>query len=237
MSGAMTSPKTQWQDWANRFAALQLREKYLIAAALAVAILFGGHAVWVEPGLQQADRLKKTLEKQQTERTQLQTQIAALAAQDSDPDSANRAALQQLRNDLTALEHEIRVFDSTLVAPGQVPAFLQTLLARHRGLSLVSLTTLPPRPLINPPAEKTEKAGARSPAEAPSVAGGNIYQHGIEIKLAGSYADLVAYVAELQASPQKMLWGGMQLTVKQHPVSELTLTIYTLSLDSTWLVV
>jgi len=238
MSGGMDNlMKARWQNWAKQFAALQAREKALIAAALAVAILFGGYTVWIEPGLQQADRLKKTLEQQQTEQAQLQAQVAALAVQNSDPDSANRAALQQLRNELAAMEREIRAFDSTLVAPKQVPTLLQTLLARHRGLSLVSLTTLPPQPLIDQPVDKTEKGSAKSTEEAPQIPGGNIYKHGIEIKLSGSYADLVAYVAELQASPQKMLWGGMQLTVKQHPVSELTLTIYTLSLDSTWLVV
>jgi MSHA biogenesis protein MshJ len=237
MSGGMDKLKARWQGWASRFAALQMREKYLIATALAVAILFGGHTVWVEPGQQRADRLKKTLEQQQTEMVQLQAQVAALAVKNSDPDSANRSALQQLRIDLVAMEREIRAFDGTLVAPKQAPALLQTLLARHRGLSLVSLTTLSPQPLIELPATKPAKDGAKPVDEAPSMPGGNIYKHGIEIKLAGSYADLAAYVAELQASPQKMLWGGMKLTVKQHPVSELTLTIYTLSLDSTWLVV
>lgn len=237
MSGVMDMLKARWQGGSSRFAALQKREKYLIAAALAVVILFGGYTLWVEPGQQQADRLKKTLEQQQTELAQLQAQVAALAVQNSDPDAANRSALQQLRNDLATMERAIRAFDGTLVSPQQAPALLQTLLARHRGLSLVSLTTLSPQPLIDLPAARAEKDGVKSAEKAPPMPGGNIYKHGIEIKLAGSYADLVAYVAELQASPQKMLWGGMQLTVKQHPVSELTLTIYTLSLDSTWLVV
>ncbi|MDP1652915.1 MAG: type II secretion system protein GspM [Rhodocyclaceae bacterium] len=237
MSGGMDKLKARWQGWSNRFAALQKREKTLIAAAVAVAILFGGYTLWVEPGQQQTDRLKKTLEQQQADLAQLQTQVAALVVRDSDPDSGNRSALQQLRNELVAMEREIKAFDGTLVAPKQAPALLQTLLARHRGLSLVSLTTLPPQPLIELPAAKAEKDGTRPAEKTPPMPGGNIYKHGIEIKLAGSYADLVAYVAELQASPQKMLWGGMKLTVKQHPVSELTLTIYTLSLDSTWLVV
>lgn len=237
MSGGMGKLKARWQGWSNRFAALQMREKYLISAALAVAILFGGYTAWVEPGQQQADRMKKTLEQQQTDLALLQAQVGALTAKDSDPDAANRSALQLVRNDLAAMEREIRAFDGTLVAPKQAPALLQTLLARHRGLSLVSLATLPPQPLIELPTATPAKDGAKPVGEVPSIPGGNIYKHGIEIKLAGSYADLVAYVAELQASPQKVLWGGMHLTVKQHPVSELTLTIYTLSLDSTWLVV
>lgn len=119
--------------------------------------------------------------------------------------------------------------------PQRIPALLHTLLTRHRGLTLVSMTTLPPRSLIElPPAGKD---GAKPLEDHAALPGGNLYKHGIEIKLAGGYQDLLAYVAELDASPQKLLRGGISLVVRQHPVSELTLTIYTLSLDTTWLVV
>jgi MSHA biogenesis protein MshJ len=231
--------KTLWQGWSNRFAALQAREKPLIIGALVVAILFGGFTLFVEPGMTQSGRLNKTLVQQQAEQEQFQAQIAALAAQSSDPDSANRTALQQVRDQLAVMEGDLRAFDRILVAPRQAPALLQTLLARHRGLSLVSLTTLSPQPLIEPPAAPAGKPasdGAKPAGEA-SMPGGNIYKHGIEIKLAGGYSDLLAYVADLEASPQKLLWGGMRLTVTHFPVSELTLTVYTLSLDSIWLVV
>jgi MSHA biogenesis protein MshJ len=231
--------KVLWQGWSSRFAALQGREKQLIIGALVVAILFGGFTLFVEPGITQSERLKKTLAQQQLELEQFQTQIATLAAQSSDPDSANREALQRVREQLAVMEGDLRAFDRILVAPRQAPALLQTLLARHRGLSLVSLTTLSPQPLIDPPVATAGKAvndGAKHAAEA-NMPGVNIYKHGIEIKLAGGYGDLLAYVADLEASPQKLLWGGMRLTVKQFPVSELTLTVYTLSLDSIWLVV
>lgn len=230
----MSALQTRWQEWSNRFAVLQPREKTLVAAAVAVAILFGGYSLWIEPGMLQAERLKKTLAQQQTEQTQLQEQVAALAVRNSDPDSANRAALQRLREEIAVTEREIGAFGNTLVPPQRIPALLQTLLARHRGLTLVSLTTLPPRPIIE--SSERKKTGEQKNESAP-LPGGNLYKHGIEIKLAGGYQDLLAYVAELDASPQKLLRGGMSLVVKQHPVSELTLTIYTLSLDATWLVV
>lgn len=234
----MSALQARWQEWSKRFAALQQREKTLIVAALAVAILFGGYSLWIEPGMLQAERLKKTLAQQQAEQTQLQEQVAALAARNGDPDSANRAALHKLRAEVAATEGEIGAFGNTLVPPQRIPALLQTLLARHRGLTLVSLATLPPQPLIELPAsDKIGKPGATSAEEAAPLPEGNLYKHGIEIKLAGGYQDLLAYVAELDASPQRLLRGGMRLVVRQHPVSELTLTIYTLSLDSTWLVV
>ncbi len=234
----MSALQVRWQEWSKRFAALQQREKTLIVAALAVAILFGGYSLWIEPGMLQAERLKKTLAQQQAEQTQLQEQVAALAARNGDPDSANRAALHKLRAEVAATEGEIGAFGNTLVPPQRIPALLQTLLARHRGLTLVSLATLPPLPLLELPAsDKSGKPGATPAEEAAPLPEGNLYKHGIEIKLAGGYQDLLAYVAELDASPQRLLRGGMRLVVRQHPVSELTLTIYTLSLDSTWLVV
>lgn len=234
----MSTFQARWQEWSKHFAVLQPREKYLVVAAVAVAILFGGHSLWVEPGMQQTDRLKKALAQQQAEQAQLQEQVAALAVRNSDPDSANRAALQRLREEVAATERDIGAFGNTLVPPQRIPALLQTLLARHRGLTLVSLTTLPPRPLIEiPTGSEAGKEAGKPKEEQTALPGGNLYKHGIEIKLAGAYQDLLAYVAELDASPQKLLRGGLSLTVRQHPVSELTLTVYTLSLDPTWLVV
>lgn len=227
--------RTQWQGWSQRFAALQSREKYLIVAAVAVAILFGGYSLWVEPGLMRAEQLRKTLDQQQAEQAQLQEQIAALAVRNTDPDAASRAELQRLQAEGAETEREIGRFGNTLVPPQRIPALLQTLLTRHRGLTLVSLTTLAPQPLVAVP--PTGKEDAKPMADPARLSGGSLYKHGIEIKLAGSYGDLLAYVAELDASPHKLLRGGINLTVKQHPVSELTLTIYTLSLDSAWLVV
>lgn len=240
MAGGGGNLKLRWLAWSGRFAVLQPREKALIVGATVVAILFGGFTFWIEPGQLQTVRLKKAIAQQQDEQAQLREQIQVLATKTGDPDAANRLQLDQLRKQLVALERDIKAFDGTLVAPSQAPALLQTLLARHRGLSLIGLTTLPPQPLIDPPAPKNTKEGEKPGAakvEAPALPGGNIYKHGIEIKLAGGYHDLMAYVAELESSPQKLLWGAMRLSVKGYPVGELTLTVYTLSLDSTWLIV
>lgn len=223
----MSALQLRWQGWSARFSALQPREKTLIAAAAAVAVLFGGYGLWIEPALLQAKQLKATLAQQREEQSRLEEQVTALTERAGDPDAANRAALQRLKEKLALSEREIAGYGNTLIAPERMPALLQTVLARHRGLTLVSLKTLPPRPLL-------EKAATREGAAPPE---GNLYQHGIEIKLVGGYQDLLAYVAELDASPQKILRGKINLIVRQYPVSELTVTIYTLSLDARWLVV
>jgi len=224
------TPKERWLDASARFAALQRREKLLVVGAVLFAILFGGHAFWIEPAQLKKARLQKTIAQQQTEQVQLATQLAALIRQSGDPDAANRAELARLEKQIADAKNDIRSFDRLLVPPEQAPVLLQTLLARHRGLSLIGLTTLPPRPLI-----EREKAPADD-AKPAAPAGVNIYRHGIEIRIAGNYLDLLAYVAELEGGSRKLLWDGMSLS-GNYPVSELRLTVYTLSLEPTWLVV
>jgi MSHA biogenesis protein MshJ len=98
--------------------------------------------------------------------------------------------------------------------------------------------------------------GAPAPAEKPAAAVGaiaqpaqdpdknkpggaaeGIYQHGIEIRLAGSYNDLLNYLAELERMPQRVMWNSVSLTVEKHPRNIMVLRVYTLSLDRNWLIV
>jgi MSHA biogenesis protein MshJ len=235
MPAGMSGLKAHWLGWSARFATLQQREKLLVAGAAVFAILFGGYTFWIEPALLQKSRLQKTIVQQQAEQGQVQAQLHALVTQGGDPDAPNRAVLARLQQELAVADRDIQGFDSALVSPTQAPALLQTLLMRHRGLSLVSLTTLPPQPLVAPAPGRKEDGKPAAEAIPEAAAGNNIYRHGIEIKVAGSYHDLMAYVAELESGPQRLLWGGMQLAVRQYPVSELTLTVFTLSLDPAWL--
>ena len=64
-----------------------------------------------------------------------------------------------------------------------------------------------------------------------------VYQHGIEIRLAGSYNALLNYLEELERMPQRVMWNHVSLTVEKYPRNVMVLRVYTLSLDRNWLVV
>lgn len=227
--------KAQWQALADRYAALQQREKVMVAVAVVVGIGFIGHTVWVDPPARRLKAVEGQVHQQKTDQESLRIQLANLRTQVRDPDGPNRAALSDARARLTQTDQELARFSGTLVAPERIPQLLQSLLSRHGGLSLVSLRTLPPTPLIAPPVPAKEAKAGETPPSLPP--GSNIFRHGIEIKVAGNYQSLLGYVGELERAPQKLLWEGMSLKVISYPRSELTLTIYTLSLDPTWLIV
>ncbi len=61
-----------------------------------------------------------------------------------------------------------------------------------------------------------------------------LYRHAVELSVEGSYADLLGYLQALEALPQKLLWGSLQLKVEKHPQVLLTLRLYTLSQQAGW---
>lgn len=223
--------KARIQALSARFAALSRREQLMVAAAGLVVVAMGGFAIWVEPARTRAAAIEKQLVQQRQDGATLREQLSVLKAQLANPESERKDALAKIRGELAALERERKAHEDMLVPPRRMPQLLQSLLSRHRGLELVGLRTLAPVAMI----ERRKEADAKSPAPR-AAEGANLYRHGVEITVAGSYRDLLAYVTELEQSQHKFLWEKMSLAVKDYPRSELTLSLYTISLEATWLV-
>ena len=229
--------KAQWQRLAARFAALGQRERLLIGVAVLCIVVFLGHSLLIEPQLQ---RLRADAKRLAEARKELPTAAATLAEMRSrlkNPDVENRAALAAARKDSAGLDAKLRALSGSLVPPERMPAFLESLLARNSKLDLLSLRNLPATFLIERGKETKDGApNKNAPAEAEAARLPNIYKHGVEIRIAGSYSDLLAYLDDLERTPQRILWSKLALRVEQYPRSVLTLTVYTLSLDRQWLV-
>lgn len=222
-----------WRTWADLYAALSRREQIMVALALVAAVGFLLMTFWVDPATRRGTDLRAGLSGRQNELTELESQIASLKSQLEDPDAAGRRQLAELQARLGAIDAQIGKLDDKLVPPQRMGQVLQAVLARHRGLTLVGLRSLAPEPLLALPAQDKRGVDGK-PGEARQE---NIYRHGLEVRLAGNYADLLGYVTELERTPQRLLWGGMALSVTAYPRSELTLTVYTLSRDRDWLAV
>lgn len=241
----MSAMSAQWAQWAEKFAALTRRERIIVASAL---LLGGGFLIfnfWIDPFMIAARGASKAELAARTELVQQQAQIAALAAQNADPDASNRKRLAQARQELAKVGERLASFEAGMVPPARMQAFLEGLLARNRALELLGLKTLPVT-LVGAPAPAEKPAAAvgaiAQPAQDPDKnkpggAAEGIYQHGIEIRLAGSYNDLLNYLAELERMPQRVMWNSVSLTVEKHPRNIMVLRVYTLSLDRNWLIV
>jgi len=55
--------------------------------------------------------------------------------------------------------------------------------------------------------------------------------------LRGSYGELYDYLRRLEGLPSQLYWSRAELTVTDHPLITLKLTVHTISFDRAWLVV
>lgn len=162
----------------------------------------------------------------------MQGQVATLQQQlQIDPDAGAKAELASLKLEQERLDGELRKLNKTLVRPEEMNGLLESLLARHAGLRLLSLKTLAPQSVLGAKEAAADKAVAAK-VEARSF---DLYRHGVEIRLEGSFAELQAYLVQLEALQERLLWGQLQYKVTAYPTAEMSLMVYTLSPDRTWL--
>jgi MSHA biogenesis protein MshJ len=231
MTAALDWLFSRWYRWQCRFDERSLRERALVVAALLAVVVFAADHLALAP-LQNnwsAQRHHASVAIQALQ--QRQSEIAAQAAQALAADLQQRRDLSTWRERVEQGDAALRQLGGNLVSANEMVAVLQAVIDRSKGLKLRSLQSMAPTAVGS-------NAGFAIPA-IPAIPAkpvkGQLYRHGVEIAVEGSFADLLAYCAALETLPQHLLWGGMKLAADKHPQIVLTLRLYTLSVDRNWL--
>lgn len=219
---------------------MSLRERAMTFAAAAFVVIALMNATLLDPLLARQKALSAQVVQQQEKMKELQAQMQGLLqAKRDDEHSPLRNRLAQLKQQLQEQDGYLQSRRDRLVVPNKMAELLEQVLNKNSKLQLVGLKTLPVDFLIPPatgtvPPAVTENASGMQ--KQPDVQK-QIFKHGVQITVRGGYLDLLQYLAALEKLPAQMFWGELRLSVDQYPESVLTLTLYTLSLDKTWLTV
>jgi MSHA biogenesis protein MshJ len=135
--------------------------------------------------------------------------------------------LEALRGQRAELEEKMQAVRAKLVPADQMIGLLRNLLHQDGRLELVSLRTL----AVVPVALRRDR---EKPNDLPLEGTQALYRHAVELKLRGRYAAIHDYLARLENIGRRLYWDEMRLAAK-YPVSTLTLTLHTLSLEEAWL--
>lgn len=223
-----------WKKYSAKFDAMTLRERLMVFGAAALVAVYLMFLLVVEPLQKREAMLLSQAAQQRADLATLRQQVQLLQQRGGDPDAANKSRKQELSGQIAAIDDNLKTMQKGLVPANRMSALLQDMLARTPRLELVGMKTLPFSTLVekrNMPADgKDLPPGARAALEE-----SNVFKHGIEITVAGSYADLHDYLARLEKLPWNMLWSRASMTAHEYPKVVLTITVYTLSLDKAWL--
>lgn len=233
----MSPLKEQWRATATRFNAFSQRERALLAAAVIGGVAMLGMTQLIEPNFARARLAQQQITQTTQDLGAMQVQLQSLRGQlQIDPDAARRTEVAGLKKDLATVDASLKGLETGLVAPEQMNTVLERLLSRNAQIRLVSFKSLTPVNLAASISEGTKVQGVAKAAEPASANGlPGLYRHGAEVRLEGRYADLLAWVSQLEASQKKVLWGDVRFSVAEYPLAVLTLTVYTLNLEKSWL--
>jgi len=224
--------KRYWIIARDKVGALSLRERVIAFATVALVLVSLVSEVLLAPLQAKRKALSDQVVQQQEKTKELQALLQnMLQAKRDDEHSPLRQRLEQLRQQLQEQAGYLEERREHLVAPGKMAEVLGQVLHENQRVQLVELKTLPVGLLV----EKPQQAGAAQPVSADGQR--QIFRHGVQITVRGSYLDLLGYAGALEKLPTQMFWGDASLSVDRYPDAVLTLTVYTLSLDQTWLTI
>lgn len=214
--------KLWWRDVLDRIDALSLRERVLVLLAALALIAVLWDSLLMRPVERSRKRMEPDVAALRAEVERLHAAITELADQrGGDPNAVLRARVQQERTGISDLDRQLGGLTSALIAPEQMVQVLDQVLDRSKRLELVALRSLPAEPLAS-----------LVPGEAlPS----QIYRHGVEIELDGTYLDLLDYLRALDQLQWRFYWQTLELDVTGHPRLRVKLTAYTLGNEEAWI--
>ncbi|HKK06899.1 MAG TPA: type II secretion system protein GspM [Gammaproteobacteria bacterium] len=201
------------QKWMARFDALTLRERGLVALAVAAVLIVVWQTFLIAPldAARQRASAEIQRQRQQIQAFDMESQ-ALLERQRQDPDRATREHIAALRRQMDAVDAELKGKMRGLIAPAQMAKVLEQVLTRKTDLKLY----------------RVESQGA-----SPLMTG--VYRHGLVMEFRGSYLDTLTYLRELDRLPWQFYWDSIELDVKHYPEAQVTITVHTLSLDKDWI--
>jgi MSHA biogenesis protein MshJ len=217
---------------AERIDAFTLRERVLLFAAVLAILIILPYAFIVQPALRRQQQLLDTMRKEQSQIQAMQEQLRVLAASDeASPSQALVGQLTLLERRVADVEREIEQKQKQLVPSGRLSDVVRHMIAKSARLEIVSLTSMKGQPVEVSPAPAATPGAKAKPAAGPENQAPQLYKHGVEIVLRGTFLDLLAYVAEVETAHSRLMWGPLALTVEKYPMVTLSASVFTFSSD------
>jgi MSHA biogenesis protein MshJ len=223
------------ENAAARFDRMTLRERALLAvAALAVVVMGWTVSLWDPIAARHSSLLGEltSLQEQMTNGAQAMTD-----AELADPANAALAKEEQLRKQLADINARLASKSGGLIPPERMVRVIQDVLARQRGVTLISLHNKPVTTLTPPDAKQTDASVPTTQSEQAEFEAANTgpFVHPVELVVEGRYLDILAYLHALEALEWRFYWKLLELETLHYPTNRVRIELNTLSMDRDWI--
>ncbi|WP_018609061.1 hypothetical protein [Uliginosibacterium gangwonense] len=218
--------KKAWIFLSDRFDVLKPRERLYVFLGVTVCLMLIIYAVALQPVIVRYRKAHEATVQSDLQFKQLSDQeVAMVEASAKDLDGDSKALIKQIQADNARMSEELTKAQAELATSDKMAGVLHDLINSQKGLELVSIRSGTAEDLL----------AADAAASKPVADGKSIYRQSIEVTVRGDYAALAGYMKKVEMLPWKFYLSDLNLKVDHYPVSTMTLTLNTLSMERAWL--
>lgn len=224
------TPNTSLARAAQWYNLRPIRERALILLTALVLVLVLVWELGITPLQQRHQSLENRIQTLTVSRDDLLAQQQTLNQQlATDPSRAMRDQLNARQQRLDRLNRQIADTRGQLIAPKAMVALLREILTAQESLELQALELQTPTPVFAP--EGNGQPSQEQEASPEPL----LYAHDVELRIKGSYLDVLKYLERLEAMDERLGWIKLQYSAGDWPSGEAIIRVQTLSLDQAWL--
>ncbi|MBI5450589.1 MAG: type II secretion system protein M [Gammaproteobacteria bacterium] len=143
--------------------------------------------------------------------------------------AARQQRLTELQQQLQQSRAALAGLTRTLTTPEQMTTLIRELTGTTHQLTVLALKNSAPQPIaVTDPA-------AKDLSTAPGHTIQQLYRHGVSVTLKGDFSHIVRFLRGIESQQQRMLLRSATVRSDTAPYSIITLELYTLSTQQTWL--
>ncbi|MBA6253077.1 MAG: MSHA biogenesis protein MshJ [Colwellia sp.] len=217
----------QWQAYSEKYLTITPREQYMVLLTGLVAIIFIIHNFFIDDNALKIVKLdKQIIQVNNDNRTAKASILIFEEGLSKDPNESLNKQISQYKDKLNKVDVNLLKLTSDLIDPVQMRYALMQLLKTQKGVSLQSFQVIAAQPMNIASTTDDETKAVVVNSDQPALI---LYRHAIKIKLSGSYFQLRDYLTQLEALSWKFFWQEFTYQLKEYPVSELEIEMYSLS--------
>lgn len=210
-----------FNDYENKFTELSQREKVLIFVSGLVVILSVIVFLLIDPAIQSNSKTNNSIMTVEDEIKNLRAlQSVYEEALGQDPDAKLKTQIAQVDKRMSRLQNEFSAQLSDLILPRQMPILIEQVFSQAEGLKLIEMASITPENIF---------------ADKPSMKDVPLYQHGVTLTFEGRFFAVRDFLGRLEQLTDRIYWRSMAYNVKEYPVAEVTLEVYTLSTEKAFI--
>jgi MSHA biogenesis protein MshJ len=211
------------------------RERWMLFGTGLLAIVGLYDTFMLEPIRQQTAVTTGDRIRMQEDIAKTKALIATASTQVSVVKSPVQSEIERLNQAITDQKKSLVDVTNIMVGADEMLPLLKDMLKKHDSIQLVKFESLPPQSFVKNHLQQVETSSVEAPQISSEISGlDDIFQHTISLTIKGSYLAVLSYAEDLKSQHEKLAWENAELKA-DFPVVELTIHLYTLSMQKAWL--